>query len=129
MTCQDCIHYNSIGTLCDKYIYPEERHNEPCNFFNTTCKNCIHFNKDIHPKPEWIGYNKCEKHTADGFQEYVGKDAEICEDYEDKDGLYSNGTWHCPRCGKAVSEWGLCNECECVGNALDALDSWESVSK
>lgn len=33
MTCQDCIHYKSIGTLCDKYIYPEQRNNEPCDFF------------------------------------------------------------------------------------------------
>lgn len=94
-----------------------------------TCKDCKYFNKDIHLKPEWTGSNKCEKHAADGFQEYVGKDAEICEDYEDKGGLYSNGTWHCPKCGKAVIEWGLCNECECVGNALDALNSWESISK
>ena len=33
MTCQDCIHYKSIGTLCDKYIYPEERNNEPCEHY------------------------------------------------------------------------------------------------
>lgn len=58
MTCQDCIHYKSIGTLCDKYIYPEERNNEPCDYFTNN------------------------------------------------DGTYENG-----------------------GNALDALDSWESISK
>ena len=41
MTCQDCIHYKSIGTLCDKYIYPEERNNEPCKHFEErTCDNC-----------------------------------------------------------------------------------------
>lgn len=61
MTCQDCIHYKSIGTLCDKYIYPEERNNEPCDFFINN----------------------------DGTHESV----------------------------------------RCVGNALDALDSWESISK
>ena len=33
MMCQDCIHYKSIGTLCDKYIYPEERNNEPCEYY------------------------------------------------------------------------------------------------
>lgn len=33
MTCKDCIYYKSIGTLCDKYIYPEERNNEPCKHF------------------------------------------------------------------------------------------------
>lgn len=45
MTCQDCIHYKSIGTLCDKYIYPEERNNEPCDYFekkHMTCQDCIH---------------------------------------------------------------------------------------
>lgn len=73
-----------------------------------TCQDCIH---------------DCKKEN-------------ICDNYADRDGLYSNGTWHCPRCGKEVSAWGLCNECEnvyltheSVGNALDALDSWESVSK
>lgn len=84
-----------------------------------TCKDCIYFNSTEHPKPEWTGYNRCDKHQANGYQEYVGKDSEVCKDFEDKDGLYSDGTWHCPRCGKAVSEWGLCDEC----------DSWEAVSK
>ena len=64
MKCEDCIHYKSIGTLCDKYIYPEERNNEPCKHF------------------------------------------------ENNDGTYSNGTWHCPRCGVPVSKWGLCMDCE-----------------
>ena len=49
MTCQDCIHYKSIGTLCDKYIYPEERNNEPCDYFtindgtyeNVRCVRCV----------------------------------------------------------------------------------------
>ena len=60
--------------------------------YDMTCKDCIH---------------DCKKEN-------------ICDNYADRDGLYSNGTWHCPRCGKEVSAWGLCNECE---------DSWESVSK
>lgn len=34
MTCKDCIHYHSIGTLCDKYIYPEERNNNVCDHYN-----------------------------------------------------------------------------------------------
>ena len=94
-----------------------------------TCQDCKYFNSTEHIKPEWIGSNKCDKHTTDGYQEYVGKDSEVCEDFVSKDGTYHDSTEHCPKCGKAVSEWGLCNECECVGNALDALNSWESVSK
>ena len=33
MTCKDCIHYKSIDAPCDKYIYPEERNNEPCEHY------------------------------------------------------------------------------------------------
>ena len=65
-----------------------------------TCKDCKYFNKDKHPKDEYIGYGYCERRVADGYEEYPSPDAEIC------------------------------NMFECVGNALDALDSfWESVSK
>jgi hypothetical protein len=47
-----------------------------------TCKDCTYFNSTEHLKPEWTGSNKCDKHTADGYQEYVGEDAEVCEDFE-----------------------------------------------
>ena len=81
MTCQDCIHYKSIGTLCDKYIYPEQRNNEPCDHF------------------------------------------------DNNDGSYYDGHWHCHRCGKIVEVAGLCYECEkwLMDNPID--ESWESVSK
>ena len=49
-----------------------------------TCKDCVYFNSTEHPIPEWVGYNKCEKHTADGYQEYVGEDSEVCKDFEKK---------------------------------------------
>ena len=88
-----------------------------------TCKDCTYFNSTEHLKPEWIGSNRCDKHTTDGYQEYVGKDSEICADFTSKDGTYHNGTDHCPKCGKPVSEWGLCDECDRL------YDSWESVSK
>jgi len=79
-----------------------------------TCKDCIHL----------------QQNTCDHYGIEVDADAyRICADMVSKDGTYHNGTDHCPKCGKPVSEWGLCDECECVGNALDALDSWESISK
>ena len=89
-----------------------------------TCKDCIHYQK--------------ENEYCDSFDANVRKgDGYDCPNYADRDGLYSNGTWHCPRCGKPVDVWGLCNECEevylthnSVENALDALDScWDEVSK
>ena len=88
-----------------------------------TCKDCIHYNSINATE------GRCDKMTYLGIVDVVNAEYKSCKEYEDKDGLYSDGTWHCPRCGKAVSEWGLCDECECVGNALDALNSWESVSK
>ena len=94
-----------------------------------TCQDCKYFNPNIRIKPEWVNQGLCEKRLTNGYAEYPSFDCEICDMFEDKDGTYHDGTEHCPRCGKAVSEWGLCNECECVGNALDALNSWESVSK
>ena len=84
-----------------------------------TCKDCAYFNSTEHLKPEWIGSNRCDKHTADGYQEYVGEDSEVCEDFVSKDGTYHNGTDHCPKCGKPVPQCGLCDEC----------NSWESIIK
>jgi ubiquitin C-terminal hydrolase len=78
-----------------------------------TCKDCIHYNSINATE------GRCDKMTYLGIVDVVNAEYKSCKEYEDKDGLYSDGTWHCPRCGKAVSEWGLCDEC----------DSWESVSK
>ena len=91
MTCKDCIYYNSISALCDKYIYPEERQDKTCEHFTTTCKNCKYFNKDKHPK--MIGedslsqtiqskYGYCERRVADGYEEYPSPDCEICNLFE-----------------------------------------------
>ena len=87
-----------------------------------TCKDCIYFTTE-HLKPEWVGANRCDKHTADGYQEYVSEDSEVCEDFEDKEGTYHNGTEHCPRCGRPVPKWGLCDECSRL------YDSWDSIAK
>ena len=56
-----------------------------CGVSVMTCKDCIYYNPTEHPKPEWIGYNRCDKHTADGYQEYVNEDSEVCEDFEKND--------------------------------------------
>lgn len=69
-----------------------------------TCKDCIHL----------------KQNTCDYYGIEVDADAyRICADMVSKDGTYHNGTDHCPKCGKPVPQWGLCDEC----------DSWESVSK
>ncbi len=94
------------------------------------CNDCIHYNSISDTE------GRCLKMTYSGIIDIVDADSKVCPECVSKDGTYHNGTEHCPRCGKAVSEWGLCDECEnvyltheSVGNALDALDSWESVSK
>ena len=48
-------------------------------------------------------YGYCEKRVAEGYCEYPSPEAEICDMFEPTH--------------------------ESVGNALDALNSWESVSK
>lgn len=69
-----------------------------------TCKDCIHL----------------KQNTCDHYNIEVDADAyRICAEMVSKDGTYHNGTDHCPKCGKPVPQWGLCDEC----------DSWESVSK
>lgn len=95
-----------------------------------TCKDCRYFNKDEHPsfslsvplKAE-IKYGYCEKRVADGYKEYPSPDCEICDMFEDTDGTYHNGTYHCGRCGRPTNAWGLCDECSRL------YDSWESVTK
>ena len=68
-----------------------------------TCKDCKYFNPNIHLKPEWVNQGLCEKRLTNGYAEYPTFDCEIC-------GMFQ--PTH-----------------ESVGNALDALDSWESVNK
>lgn len=46
MTCENCIYYHSISTLCDKYIYPEERQNRVCSMF--TYNDGTYYNKIWH---------------------------------------------------------------------------------
>ena len=83
-----------------------------------TCKDCKHFTEEHNT--QYTDLERFHLCNASKTPFWVEGDCEICDNYADRDGLYSNGTWHCPRCGKEVSAWGLCNECE---------DSWESVSK
>ena len=93
-----------------------------------TCKDCIHYDNKIQEKTGIVEYHLCtEKEPKWKFVKNTDKP---CKQFVSKDGTYHDGTYHCPKCGKAVDKWGLCNECECVGNALDALDScWDEVSK
>ena len=73
-----------------------------------TCKDCIHL----------------QQNTCDHYNIEVDADAyRICADMVSKDGTYYNGTDHCPKCGKPVPQWGLCDECDRL------YDSWESISK
>lgn len=62
-----------------------------------TCKDCIYFNSTEHLKPEWVGSNRCDKHTADGYQEYVGEDCEVCKDFENN---------HCSKLGEQLMRSG-----------------------
>jgi hypothetical protein len=75
-----------------------------------TCKDCIH----LQPNTE-----HCNEYDI----EVDVKPYRICAEMVSKDGTYHNGTDHCPKCGKPVPQWGLCDECDRL------YDSWESVSK
>lgn len=55
-----------------------------------TCKDCIYFNPTEHLKPEWVGSNRCDKHQADSYQEYVNEDSEVCEDFEPKENSWES---------------------------------------
>ena len=55
-----------------------------------TCKDCKYFNKDIHPKDEYIGYGYCERRVADGYKEYPAPDAEICDMFELKENSWES---------------------------------------
>lgn len=89
-----------------------------------TCKDCIHFTDEI---------INDKYHLCDAYKTIGGTDRQDawavsstdggCKLFVYNDGTYSNGTWHCPRCGAIVSNAGLCDECD------KAVDSWESVSK
>jgi len=87
-----------------------------------TCEDCIHF---TNKKVENMGDTDlvfCDAFDKDSVTR-ASQWANECKSFENNDGTYSNGTWHCPRCGAIVSNAGLCDECD------KAVDSWESVSK
>lgn len=103
-----------------------------------TCKDCIHLQQ-----------NTCEHYNIE-----VDADAyRICAEMVSKDGTFHDNTEHCPKCGKPVSEWGLCDDCRkmyedmrCINDEeckawdllmaknsiciiTDECNSWESISK
>ena len=84
-----------------------------------TCKDCNYY------KPINDNEGKCNSpiDAYYGFDTTVVGDLGKCEYFVSKDGTYHNGTEHCPRCGRPVPKWGLCDECSRI------YDSWESVSK
>ena len=61
-----------------------------------TCKACIHSmgKRTLHDE-----YVQCSV--------YGTTNQYICKLFENNDGTYFNGTWHCPRCGVPVSKWGV----------------------
>lgn len=76
-----------------------------------TCQDCIHYTN-----------NKCEVWERPNPRI-------MCDHFDNNDGSYYDGHWHCHRCGKVVEVAGLCYECEkwLSDNPID--ESWESVSK
>ena len=100
-----------------------------------TCQDCIHCTN-----------NKCEVWERPNPRI-------MCDHFDNNDGSYHDGHWHCHRCGKVVEVAGLCYECEMdlygmrpptkeeresVNKYIDSIsvetgitidDSWESVSK
>ena len=107
-----------------------------------TCKDCIH-----HHDYSIGNKNICDRYDGYCFVKDSENPVEVCKDFINNDGTYENGSWHCPKCGKPVSEWGLCDECDSFElsadygydnarfNAYcksydDAIKQiWESVSK
>ena len=116
-----------------------------------TCKDCIHFTNELVADK----YHRCDAYLSiggvDGDGWTVLPENNTCKLFECEE-TYHDGTYHCPRCGKPVDVWGLCDECEMdlygmrhftpeeqeikrkayerdsvVLNPID--DSWESVSK
>ena len=85
-----------------------------------TCKDCIHFTNELVADK----YHRCDAYLSIGGVEVDGwtvlPENDTCKLFECDDETYHDGTYHCPRCGKPVDVWGLCDECE---------SSWESVSK
>lgn len=82
-----------------------------------TCKDCIH----LQPNTE-----HCNEYDI----EVDVNPYRICAEMVSKDGTYHNGTDHCPKCGKPVPQWGLCDECEHEEETQARIwASWESVSK
>lgn len=107
-----------------------------------TCKDCIHFGKEMNIDDKT--YHLCTDSGDLILEGEEDEDCEMCLFFQNNDGTYHNGTWHCPRCGKEVSVWGLCGKCEQVysipkggqvkphmlqGWVYEEDDSWESVSK
>lgn len=76
-----------------------------------TCQGCIHDTN-----------NKCEVWE-------IPNPRIICDHFDNNDGSYHDGHWHCHRCGKIIEVAGLCYECDkwLSDNPID--ESWESVSK
>ena len=76
-----------------------------------TCQDCIHYTN-----------NKCEVWERPNPRI-------MCDHFDNNDGSYHDGAWHCHRCGKIVEVAGLCYECEkwLSDNPID--ESWESISK
>lgn len=70
-----------------------------------TCKDCKYFDTNKHPTFNGVVSvaGHCDKRVADGYDEYPMSDCDVCDMFEPTH--------------------------ESVGNVLDALDSWESVSK
>ena len=76
-----------------------------------TCQDCIHCTN-----------NKCEVWERPNPRI-------MCDHFDNNDGSFYDGHWHCHRCGKIVEVAGLCYECDkwLMDNPID--ESWESVSK
>lgn len=86
-----------------------------------TCKDCIHLTDEKNTQfPDMENLQKCIVAKVDVW---VEPSCEPCELFVSKDGTYHNGTEHCPRCGRPVPKWGLCDECSRL------YDSWDEVSK
>lgn len=93
-----------------------------------TCKDCIHYDNKIQETVGRVEFHICSFPDKLIEWKWVKNIDKPCDEFVSKDGTFYEGTEHCPKCGKPVDKWGLCNECECVGNALDALDKMRDAT-
>jgi len=87
-----------------------------------TCKDCIYYDNTI---IDFVGNSDIEYHVCKhgDYWKAVKNTDKPCKHFKNNDGTYDNGSWHCPRCGRPVPKWGLCDECSRL------YDSWDEVSK